>query len=152
MGGLEKKLTKEMCEEAARQCACANFRKVTRKLTQLYDDSLSEMGIRSTQLIVLIHIRIHGPTSTAALARELLMERSTLSRNLRPLVERGLVTSHKTPTGRVQSVEISKAGMEAILEAVPHWQKTQEKIVQAVGAKNWERILGDLDAVVAACE
>lgn len=152
MTDISAKVTREMCEQAARQCACSNFRKVTRKLTQLYDDALTDLDIRSTQLIVLIYIRIHGPTATAALARELLMERSTLSRNLRPLIEKGLVTCHKTPTGRVQSVDISQAGMQLILDAVPHWQKAQQQVLDSLGQKRWEKILGDLDRVIEACE
>lgn len=136
-----------MCRELARTCACFNFRRVTRRVTQMFDEALLPLGVRSTQLVVLLALRIHGPTSTAALARELGMERSTLTRNLKPLLDMGLVMSDKGPAGRIQSITISDKGLQTIMRAYPYWQRAQDKIVASVGAKKWGRITQDLDKI-----
>ena len=77
--------------EMARTCACFNFRKASRSVTQLFDQMLAPTGLRSTQLVILITGELLGPSSIARLARELVMDRSTLTRNLKPLLSMGLL-------------------------------------------------------------
>src|SRR5690606_5138065 len=81
----------EKCVEIAATCACFNFRKVSRTVTQLFDQVLAPLGLRSTQLVILVAAQVFGPVGMTQLARELLMDRSTITRNLRPLVAMGLL-------------------------------------------------------------
>src|SRR5438552_6327728 len=91
--------------EAARTCACFNFRKASRSVTQLFDQILAPTGLRSTQLVILVTGQLLGPSSIARLARELVMDRSTLTRNLKPLLAMGLLQLSRAENGKHKSVQ-----------------------------------------------
>ena len=101
--------------EMARTCACFNFRKASRSVTQLFDQTLAPAGLRSTQLVILITGQLVGPSSIARLARELVMDRSTLTRNLKPLLALGLLRLTRPETGKHKSVEVTEEGRIALL-------------------------------------
>src|SRR5215470_6852850 len=79
-------LNREKCLEMVSTCACFNFRKASRTVTQLFDQILAPIGLRSTQLVILVAAQALGPCGLARLARELVMDRSTITRNIHPLV------------------------------------------------------------------
>lgn len=136
--------------EMARTCACFNFRKASRSVTQLFDQILAPTGLRSTQLVILITSRLLGPSSIARLARELVMDRSTLTRNLKPLMNMGLIQFSQQSNGKQKSVEITIAGQEALVKSAPHWERAQSHLVGRFGPDAWNRIMGDLGAIVDA--
>src|ERR687885_698919 len=94
-------------------CACFNTRKASRALTQLYDEMLRPSGLRSTQFTLLMVLRGRGPTSINGLAEATVTDRTTLSRNLAILEERGLVRVQPGEDARVRVVELTEAGDEA---------------------------------------
>ena len=77
--------------EVLATCACLQLRKATRVVTQLYDGALRPIGLRSTQLPILVTLAAHGPLSMTDLAESLVLDRTTLIRTLRPLQRRGLI-------------------------------------------------------------
>src|SRR5690606_6392843 len=79
------------CVEALSHCGGFNLRRTARVVTQLYDQALEPTGIRSTQLVILWTVAVDDAPSMAQLARELVLDPSTLSRNVKPLVRRGLL-------------------------------------------------------------
>ena len=102
----------------ARTCACFNFRKASRSVTQLFDQILAPAGLRSTQLVILITGQLLGPSSIARLARELVMDRSTLTRNLKPLMNMGLL-QFSQGDGKHKAVEVTVEGQAALLRSAP---------------------------------
>ena len=72
-------------------CACQQLRKATRVVTQRYDEALRPIGLRSTQLPILVTLAAHGPLFMTDLAESLVLDRTTLIRTLRPLQRRGLI-------------------------------------------------------------
>jgi len=138
--------------EIARTCACFNFRKASRSLTQMFDQILAPSGLRSTQLVILISGQLSGPTSIADMARSLVMDRSTLTRNLRPLMTMGLLQFSPASGGRTKNVELTPAGRAALVQAGPYWEQAQGKIVARFGADVWNRLLADLGAVIEAAQ
>src|SRR3954454_25406477 len=72
-------------------CACGRLRRATRALTQLYDDALAPAGLRLTQFALLRALKRSGPIGISELAARELLDRTALSRNLDPLIARGLV-------------------------------------------------------------
>src|SRR5258706_8055311 len=72
-------------------CACIRLRRASRALTQLYDDAMAPSGLHLTQYALLNTIARHGSIRITALAAAQLLDRTALSRNLDPLVARGLV-------------------------------------------------------------
>lgn len=136
--------------EMARTCACFNFRKASRSVTQLFDQILAPTGLRSTQLVILITAQLLGPSSIARLARELVMDRSTLTRNLKPLLAMGLLQFARPESGKHKSVEVTEEGRKALLAATPAWHQAQSHLVGQFGVERWERIMTDLSAIVDA--
>jgi DNA-binding MarR family transcriptional regulator len=140
----------EKLAEMARTCACFNFRKASRSVTQLFDQILAPTGLRSTQLVILITAQLLGPSSIARLARELVMDRSTLTRNLKPLMNMGLMRFSHNEGGKQKSVELTVDGQVALLKSDPFWEQAQSRLVNRLGSENWNRIMGDLSSIVDA--
>jgi len=138
--------------EMARTCACFNFRKASRSVTQLFDQRLSPVGLRSTQLVILITSQLVGPSNIARLARELVMDRSTLTRNLKPLVAHGYLQLTRLAAGRQKAVEITDEGREALLRAAPYWEQAQSHLVGRFGDEQWDKIMHELSAIVDAAK
>lgn len=136
--------------EMARTCACFNFRKASRSVTQLFDQILSPTGLRSTQLVILITGQLLGPSSIARLARELVMDRSTLTRNLKPLLNLGLLQLSQAENGKHKSVEVTNEGRAALVASSPYWEQAQNHLVGRIGPENLNRIMGDLSGIVEA--
>jgi DNA-binding MarR family transcriptional regulator len=136
--------------EMARTCACFNFRKASRSVTQLFDQILAPTGLRSTQLVILITGQLLGPSSIARLARELVMDRSTLTRNLKPVMNMGLMRFTPGTGGKQKSVEITIDGQAALIKSAPLWERAQSHLVGRFGPDAWNRIMGDLGAIVDA--
>ena len=134
--------------EIARTCACQNFRKGSRSVTQFFDQSLAPTGLRSTQLVVLIAAEYFGSASIARLARELVMDRSTLTRNLKPLINMGLLRLLMAENGKHKTVEVTSEGRAALLKAMPYWERAQSFLVGRVGQQRWDRFIGDMEDVV----
>src|SRR5271170_7584973 len=72
-------------------CNCLALRQATRHVTQFYDQCLAPAGLRTTQFSILARLRRLGPVTISALAADLVMDRTTLGRNLQPLEREGLV-------------------------------------------------------------
>jgi DNA-binding MarR family transcriptional regulator len=139
----------ELYAEAARTCACFNFRKASRVVTQLFDEALQPSGLRSTQLVILIAIQLQRQVGLVALARDLVLDRSTLTRNLQPLIAQGLVAKVGENV-RHKLVCLTDAGRKRLKEAVPLWAAAQNRFVSRLGEKRWQTMLADLDASLAA--
>src|SRR5215217_5827709 len=77
--------------EVARACACANLRRAARAVTQVFDEALAPSGLRATQFTLLVTSRLMGESTINELAEKMAMDRTTLSRNLKPLVRSGLL-------------------------------------------------------------
>ena len=134
--------------EVAATCACFNVRKAARAVTQLYDDLLRPTGLRTTQFTLLMLLRGHGAMSINQLAEAAVTDRTTLTRNLALLQERGLVRVRPGEDARVRLVELSEAGDDAASAAYPLWQRAQALVTRRMGRDRLTRLLGDLAAAV----
>jgi DNA-binding MarR family transcriptional regulator len=120
------------------QCNNTALRKASRRLSQAYDEILSPSGLRSTQLSVLAEIdRGAGlPPMMGALADALVMDRSTLGKNLRPLERDGFITFAVDPTDRrTKRVVLTPAGRTKISEAQVMWQAAQQQFENKYGVE-----------------
>jgi DNA-binding MarR family transcriptional regulator len=143
-------IDREKCLEIIGTCACFSFRKASRSVTQLFDQTLAPIGLRSTQLTILVAAQVLGPCGLARLARELVMDRSTITRNIHPLVSQEMlqVTGKSGRGGK--SVVITKLGQQALLSALPYWKEAQGQLLQRMGKDRLERVMVDLGNVVDA--
>jgi len=114
-------------------CACGRLRRATRALTQLYDDALAPAGLRVNQFSILRALERCGPMRIGDLAARELVDRTALSRNLDPLIDRGLVEVLRGRDARTREVALTPAGRREIQLAAPHWQRVQDDVVRRVG-------------------
>ncbi len=129
-------------------CACFNLRKATRMVTQLYDEALKPAGIRATQLMVLAATRFAGPISVNQLADRIVMDRTTLTRNLKPLQRDGLITVRPGDDLRVREVSLTAKGRKTLDRAYPLWERVQAKLREQLGDRRVDQLLLDLQATV----
>ena len=121
-----------------------------RAVTRLYDEELRDSGLRATQVSVLVAIAVDEVMSIAALAKFMGMDRSTLTRNLRPLERDGLVKLGNEGWRRSRTVEVTKKGRSRLKDALPLWEKAQAALRRKLGDRRWDLIHDDLDAFIGA--
>jgi DNA-binding MarR family transcriptional regulator len=116
-------------------CAAMRFRKVARRVSQIYDQHLAEVGLTITQYGILARISFDNGISIGALAEQLVMDPTTLTRNLKPLeIRRLLVSKPDKADRRGRSLSLTPAGATMLKAAVPHWERAQ--VVMAEVLKN----------------
>ena len=130
------------------QCVCLNFRKVARSVTHVFDEAMHSIGLRSTQLSILATTYLAGGATLAKLAANLVMDRTTLTRNLKPLEKRGLVTIAVGNDRRSRVVTITREGKKLLSDALPLWRQAQEHFVDRLGDNAWDELRGELDRAV----
>jgi DNA-binding MarR family transcriptional regulator len=134
------------------RCNCLAVRQAARRVTQLYDTHLGPLGLRATQYSVLSHLRTLGPLSINALAAEMVMDRTTLGRAVRPLQRDGLVSVGPGQDGRTRVLTLSAAGHAKYDVARPAWRAAQDAFETAYGRDAAAEMRGTMHAVVAAME
>jgi DNA-binding MarR family transcriptional regulator len=128
-------------------CACTNLRRATRAITQFYDSYLLPSGLQTTQYSLLSNLSRADSVSITQFAETLGMDRTTLTRNLDPLLRRGLVERTLGEDQRVRMVRITPQGQELLSAARPLWAQAQERIVSSFGEERYYALLGELSAV-----
>jgi DNA-binding MarR family transcriptional regulator len=117
-------------------CTCHALRQAARHVTQFYDQFLAPVGLRVTQLSVLAKLKGLGPMPVNALARELVMDRTTLGRNMLPLAREGLVAIVPGTTDRrSKELHLTSAGAERLKAAAKIWERAQTQFATAFGSK-----------------
>jgi DNA-binding MarR family transcriptional regulator len=107
---------------------CFGLRRAARIVTQHFDRHLRPVGLRATQFTLLVVLARAGPMPMNRLASRLGMERTTLTRNLRPLEAKQWVRVVEDQDRRVRTVSITPAGEEAASQALDQWRKAQESV------------------------
>ena len=129
-------------------CTCAALRRTARRLTRVYDEALKPSGLRLTQYSVLANVqRAEGPTVTD-LAKLLEMDRTTLTRNLRPLAKAGLLRIAPGGDQRSRAVEITPDGEAAVARARPLWQEAERQLRRSMGRDKSAELRRLLDAAM----
>ena len=116
-------------------CVCVNLRRLARATTQLYDAALTASGIKVTQYSLLCAVQREQPVTISALAEELDLDRTTLARNLNPLVRDGLIVLRAGVDKRVTEVSLTARGRNAIRRARPAWERAQTQVSATIGAQ-----------------
>jgi DNA-binding MarR family transcriptional regulator len=130
--------------EVREQCFASKLRNASRAVTQLYDDAIAESGIRSTQFTVLVALAQAPLIPMTKLAEVLSLDRTTLTRNLTPLVRDGLVEERPGPDKRVRAYALTAQGKNVLESAIAGWRKAQAVMLRALSAADrtdFDRIL-----------
>ncbi len=115
-------------------CTCFRLRRATRRATQIYDRHLQECGLRITQYSLLMQLRARGPVTVSQLADAMAMDRTTLTRNLKPLERAGLISAARGRDRRSRTLSLSDEGSRALSVAQPAWQRAQDEVNAKLGA------------------
>ena len=131
-------------------CLCFNLRKAARAVTQLYDAALEPAGLRATQFSLLAVLAGRDAVTITDLARAMVMDRTTLTRNLRPLEKQGLVAIAPGDDRRTREVSLTRRGRQALKHATPRWRHAQTGMLDALGDRRARHLLGELSGVIDA--
>jgi DNA-binding MarR family transcriptional regulator len=135
----------ESIEKQAREvvAACLGYRtrKLARTVTRLYNDRLRPLGLNIAEMSLMAAIAGQGSVQPAKLGRAMELEKSTLSRNVNRLVDRGWVEIRDHPHDRGVLLALTARGNEMLLHALPTWKEAQERAQSLV-----DRTLLDLGA------
>jgi len=130
-------------------CACANLRQATRAITQFYEEALKPTGLRATQFTLLTAIATCEVVSMTRLADVLIMDRTTLTRNLKPLKKEGLIETVLGEDRRKRLVSLTPKGEAALENALPLWEVAQTRVVEVLGQQQFANFLQELTSVVS---
>ena len=132
----------------AENCNCLAVRQAARHITQFYDQCLAPSGLRTTQFSILAKLKRLGPMTINALAADLVMDRTTLGRNILPLQREGLIAVVKGRTDRrSKELRVTEAGAERLRTAVKGWAEAQTRFEAVFGANRTSELRALLHAV-----
>lgn len=122
-------------------CTCAKLRRLTRRVTAVYDRLMAPLGMTVTQYSLLSQLRRLDGQSLSQIAAQLDMERSSLTRTLKPLVDAGYAELRASASdARARCVHLLPAGRAARERMRPHWQAAQQQVNALLGEAETARL------------
>ena len=149
---VNKSLTFEIQAKArgiASTCACFTLRKAMRAVTQHYDAALQSCDLKVTQFTLLAALNVAGAAPVGMLAEELVMDRTTLTRNVELLIRDGLAEIVPGQDKRMKLLKSTDKGRTVFARAIPLWEEAQNSIVSKLGKQNWKELAQKLTAVTS---
>jgi DNA-binding MarR family transcriptional regulator len=126
--------TQEALPHISFGCTCLRLRKTARRVSQIYDSYVEPHGLTITQFGLLAHLRALPGISVGALAEKLVMDPTTLTRNLRPLEKKGLVVFRTDPQDRrARALHLTAEGRDTFRAARTAWAKAQRHVEEVLG-------------------
>lgn len=135
-------------KRAKTACHCINLRRAANTITKLYDSGLGEIGLSGNQFYLLVSLSENDSASVTELANYVGLERSTLVRTLKPLIEAGYVQDLSGQSQRNRILHLTETGMEKVRAGKVIWEDLQVSIEEKLGTDNvavLEKILEGLD-------
>lgn len=129
---------------------CDALRRATRRVTQLYDRLLAPLGLRVTQYSLLYEVEQLEPISLISLAAAMVMDRSTLGRNIRPLEIDGYLAMSVGRDRRSKEVSLTESGRKILAEAEQLWGHAQAIFEAEIGLEEAEGLRSVLKRVAAS--
>jgi DNA-binding MarR family transcriptional regulator len=137
----------EVCWEVRKTCACDRLRRVTRFTTQLYDNGMVASGLKITQLSIFVGLGSEGDVPLSFLADRLALDRTTLTRNLKVLEDRGLIRTYEHERdARVRMVSMTLEGSAILKGALEHWKVVQTHVEERFGRERLRALEDELAA------
>jgi len=137
----------EVCWEVRKMCACDQLRRVTRGVTARYDTGMVASGLKPTQLPIFVGLGSEGDLPLSVFAEKLALDRTTLTRNLKVLEDRGLIRTYEhAEDARVRMVSLTLAGSAMLKGALEHWAEVQADVEEKFGR---ERLIALEDELAA---
>ena len=133
------------------ECNCFMVRSAARHVTQLYDQILAPVGLHVTQFSILAKLKQLGPLTINLLAKDMVMDRTTLSRNVLPLERDGLINIEASAAdGRAKELHLTKAGEKRLQAGSEAWACAQARFERRFGAQRAADLRAMLRTVIAS--
>lgn len=116
-------------------CHCINLRRASRSLTEYYDRALKPCGLTVCQYSIMRNIQRIEPCSVSELSKNIRLDRTTLVRNLKSLIQRGLISDETPAKQRARILHCSPDGDNLLDKAVHEWEKAQKELESCIGQK-----------------
>ncbi len=126
--------------EVLRHCGCGRARLVARVVSGIYDTALREYGIKGGQLTTLALLAYRSGIARSDVHRHLAMDRSTVSRNLKVMRERGWIEARLHPKTGERIVEVTDRGRQLLRDALPAWRAAQDETRRVLGTEGFQAI------------
>ncbi|TAJ36059.1 MAG: MarR family transcriptional regulator [Reyranella sp.] len=127
------------------ECTCFRVRGAARRVTQIYSRHLAPTGLKISQFSLLGFVAARGPVSITELSEMLSTDRTTLTRNLRPLLSSGIIERSATGDRRRHELVATTAGRALFKRALPLWADAEQEVRAAMGTKLTADLHGALD-------
>lgn len=148
MAKATERLDLKGAREIAQGCVANRMRRADRAVMHYYDDALRPFGLKMTQFTLLTALRLMAPVTIQELAKALVMDRTTLTRNLAALERQDLVRIASGADRRTRVAELSAAGHRVLARAFPEWRKAQARVRRKLGAARADRLVTALTEAV----
>jgi DNA-binding MarR family transcriptional regulator len=125
----------------ADECIASRARRISRAVSNLYDEALRPHALRASQMGVLVALDNLGPSQPSDLCTTLVVDKSTLSRNVDRMIKNGWILSKDGKDDRSTELHLTPKGRTLLTAAVPSWRKAQKKARALLGER-------DADAIV----
>jgi DNA-binding MarR family transcriptional regulator len=143
-------LIHEKRPQGPEECTCLALRQAARHVTQFYDRHLASAGLRTTQFSILAKLARSGSMTINELAAQLVMDRTTLGRNVLPLQRDGLIAiAPGQKDRRSKALRLTPAGRERLHDARDSWSRAQACFAETFGAERTAGLRALLHAVSA---
>ena len=126
-------------------CTCFRVRGAARRVTQIYGRHLAPTGLKISQFSLLGFVTAEGPVSIGRLSDLLTTDRTTLTRNLRPLLAAGLIERATSGDRRRHELVATATGRALLKRALPPWAAAEHEVRAAMGAKLTADLHGAID-------
>ena len=130
--------------DVANECVAFGVRRVSRLVTNHYDHHLAGAGLRSTQFTILNALKALEEVTVNELAEQLQTERTTLTRNLKLLQDKGWVAKLEGRDRRVRNLKLTPSGLEILDAATDAWQTAQDILTGRIGNSRYRRLMENL--------
>lgn len=135
----------------ATDCVHLNLKRTVRSVTQQFNAVLAQKGLRITQFTLLITSSLLGSVPLTELAEVMSLDRTTLTRNLKPLEQKGLVHSETSAKDvRVRLVQTTEAGEMMVAQCYPLWLGVQEKLTKEIEPEQYRQLLAQMILLTSA--
>jgi len=122
-------------------CFNLAMRKSSRLITQFYEERLKLVGLKVGQFSILRAVSIKKETTNKELQKILVLDQTTLTRNLKPLFRDGYLQTSSDPNdGRLKTIRLTQCGRDLYEQALPIWQQAQQDILRKLGKEKAEKI------------
>lgn len=127
------------------ECTCFRMRGAARRVTQIYSRHLASTGLKISQFSLLGFVAARGPVSITELSEMLSTDRTTLTRNLRPLLASGIIERVAAGDRRRHELVATAAGRALFKRALPLWSAAEQEVRAAMGTKLTADLHGALE-------